>query len=441
MSFECRLKSAARPTSPVAPDTMLKTAERQAAKGLTEDARNLAIWLTLHFPELLEGWLLLIRLEAVRGDTRKAFAAFLKQLKRHPDQEAALVALAKAYRALGYLSKPIRLLQPFLEVPSESCLKHRSQAMSVLRDCMLASDSLEDLQKTVLSWSSEARTDQAYSQSIIGCPKDQLQTLSTKDVVIDPDLSSLEALVLIRFAASPPIPCAQRTLSGPVHVKPLADLLRGFTFEELAGQTGSGDQASLSGALAMPSPVLKRIRQTGAYIRAETTHLTKWQAALRDLPRPLVGLAWNETRAGLMLDDYRHLLDSLHGFSGTFLSVVRDNARHQLANFPRVTDCGQQFESLSDLSAVLSQVDLLIGPDGLPMHVAGAMGRPAALLTQPAHPWYWHANNGRSTWYPSVQVVRTKRFGRWSNLMPDVTEQLTLAIEALPTSRAFLASN
>ncbi|ASP32175.1 glycosyltransferase family 9 protein [Labrenzia sp. VG12] len=440
MSFECRLKSAARPQSPVAPDVMLQTAERQATKGLTEDARNLAVWLTQHFPDLLDGWLLLIRLEAVRGDTRKTFAAFLRQLKRHPDQKAALVALARAYRVLGYLSKPIRLLQPFLEVSSESCLKHRSQAITVLRDCMLASDSLEDLQKTVQSWSAETRTELSCDRSITGCPMDHLRALTTKDVVVDPSLSSLEALVLLRFSASPPCPAVQRTLLGPVHMKPLADLLQGFTFKELASQTGPGDQASLSSALAMPAPVLKQVRQTGAYFHADTRHVTRWQAALRDLPRPLVALAWNETRAGLMPDDYRHLLERLHGFGGTFLSVVRDNSRHQLTDLPRVVDCGRQFDSLTDLSAVLSQVDLLVGPDGLPTHVAGAMGRPTVLLTQPAHPWYWHANNGRSTWYPSVQVVRTKRFGHWSNLMTDVTETLALTIEALPASKAFQAS-
>ena len=432
---------------PKDPLVMLYLAESQAARGLLQEARTLAKRVTVRFPDFLAAWLLLIRIEAERGDTRKVFADFLLQIKQHPDRAAALISLAMAYRKLGYLSKPIRLLAAFLEKDAGPDELHRDQALTVLRDCMLASDSLDDLHKTVPLEIDNAGAPLSCSQPGTGCPKTILQALSEHDILIEPGLSSLEALVFLRFATHAPPASAQRILFAPSHLGSLTDLVDGFTFKALddtAGQdvfSGAVKPVSLTRAISLPSPVLRRVRQTGAYVFPRPKCREKWQAALRDLPRPLVALAWNEHRGGLMLEDYQHLLDQLHGFNGTMLSVVWDAGRHQLADWPRIIDCGRHFETLSDLSAVLSLSDLLIGPDGMPMHVAGAMGRPAALLTQPAQPWYWHANNGRATWYPSVQVISTRKFGHWATLMAKVTEPLAATIHALQTSDAYAASS
>lgn len=432
---------------PAHPLVMLYLAESQAALGLFQEARTLAMRLTVRFPEHLAGWLLLIQIEAKRGDTRKVFADFLLVTRRHPDKTAALIALAMAYRKLGYLSKPARLLRPLLEPTRATKAGHRIQARTVLRDCMLASDNLEDLHKAMTMQTGNADAPTQAGQSAIACPSVLLQSLAGNDVLIDPGLSGLEALVLLRFASRPSTSPTSRTLVGPPHLKPLQDLLTGFRFQPIDGDTrlqaptGPTEQTSLLSTLSLPPPVLRRVRQTGAYLFPDPSHQEKWQDALRDLPRPLIGLAWNETRAGLMLEDYQPLLDRLHGFDGTFLGVVRDNSRHQLKDLPRVVDCGRRIASLTDLSALVSQVDLLIGPDGLPTHVAGAQNRPAILLTQPAHPWYWHARNGRSTWYPSVQVICTRKFGHWSSLMTEVSDQIVSAIGALQTAKSSVASN
>lgn len=426
------------PTDPV---VMLFLAESQAAIGQVSEARALAKRLTLRFPGLLAGWLLLIRIDAQRGDTRKVFSEFLKQVKQHPDAQAALVSLAMAYRSLGYLSKPIRLLRPFLDDQATFKSRHRPQALTVLRDCMLASDNLGDLAKTL-----PGLDPAPAGGSPCGTGNDGLEISTGRDLLIDPALSSLDALVLLRFAVKPADGAKIGRVFGPAHMTPVAELLGVGTFEALDSQRGlqalavADAPVPLTAVVKLPPDRLVRGRQTGPYVQPDAARTEKWRQALRDFPRPLIALAWNDSRPGLMLEDYRPVLAGLDPFGGTFLSVMWDKARHQLAAWPDIVDCGRHFETLADLSALLGEVDMLIGPDGLPTHIAGAMERPASVLTRPASPWYWHAHNGQSTWYPSVRVLKTKRFGHWTSLMEELSGPLQAAILDLGPEHRELAS-
>jgi tetratricopeptide (TPR) repeat protein len=431
------------PTDPV---IMLFLAESQAATGQTREARALAKRLTLRYPGLLAGWLLLIRVEALRGDTRKVFSDFLQQVKKHPDKPAALVSLAMAYRSLGYLSKPIRLLQPFLEDNANANSQHRPQALTVLRDCMLASDSLENLAATIPDaalprwpFGEEAQEREEGAEA-------PGKSFTETDLLIDPTLSSLDALVLLRFASGSSSVSPRRRIFGAAHLAPVAELVDAGSFVAFDSPRGrqvlaeADDPVPLTAIVGLPHEQLMKRRQSGPYVRPDETRRRKWRDALHEFPRPIVALAWDGGPPGLMLEDYRPMLNACADFDGTFVSVMWDKARHQLSSWPDIIDAGKHFADLSDLSALLAEVDLLIGPDGLPVHVAGAMGRPAAVLTRPAHPWYWHANRGRATWYPSVQVFRSKRFGHWSSLMEDLSDPLQDLISGLPMEERILAS-
>jgi tetratricopeptide (TPR) repeat protein len=118
-------------------------AESQAALGLSSEARVAAKRLTVRYPRLLEGWRLLIGIEAVRGDITRVFSDYLQQIRQHPDKTAAVISLAITYRSLGHLVKACELLHPFLDESAGFPAVQRRHALSVLRDCLLASDQLE----------------------------------------------------------------------------------------------------------------------------------------------------------------------------------------------------------------------------------------------------------------------------------------------------------
>jgi hypothetical protein len=132
-----------------------------------------------------------------------------------------------------------------------------------------------------------------------------------------------------------------------------------------------------------------------------------------------------------MLDDYGSAFEDI---KGTLVSIMWDDARPQLAGWPEIIDAGIHFQSLADLAAVIAETDLIIGPDGIPLHVAGAMSKPGLLLTLPNWPWYWHNQDRVSSWYPSIRVLQTKAIGNWSKGIEDISPAIGDFCRALGTS-------
>jgi len=54
------------------------------------------------------------------------------------------------------------------------------------------------------------------------------------------------------------------------------------------------------------------------YARAPEDRREIWRCSLAGLPRPLIALAWDATRPGLLLEDYR---TAFSGFQGTLVSI------------------------------------------------------------------------------------------------------------------------
>lgn len=113
----------------------------------------------------------------------------------------------------------------------------------------------------------------------------------------------------------------------------------------------------------------------------------------------------------------------------SLVSSAWDSAREQLKDEEQIIDAGAHFRDLHDLTALLDACDLVIGPDSIPIHIAGSLGKPGIVLLDPAHPWYWHSVDGRSTWYPSIRVLKTRRFGHWVETLPEVAADINQVIQ------------
>jgi hypothetical protein len=91
-----------------------------------------------------------------------------------------------------------------------------------------------------------------------------------------------------------------------------------------------------------------------------------------------------------------------------------------------ITDLGSRFDpaSLTDLAGVLVNLDLLVGVDTAPVHLAGALGVPVWVLLATVPDWRWLLDTSDSPWYPTARLFRQRETGNWSNVFEEVAQAL-----------------
>lgn len=80
--------------------------------------------------------------------------------------------------------------------------------------------------------------------------------------------------------------------------------------------------------------------------------------------------------------------------------------------------------TVSQMSAQLKRMDLVVTIDNTLLHVAGAVGLPAiGLLSVPSY-WAWPMSGESSRWYPSVRLLHQTHPGQWQPVMGRLSELL-----------------
>ncbi len=90
------------------------------------------------------------------------------------------------------------------------------------------------------------------------------------------------------------------------------------------------------------------------------------------------------------------------------------------ATLPNVRPLPQPVADFDDTAAIVSLLDAVVSVDTAVAHVAGALGRPLALLLPFAADWRWATDAGRTDWYPTARLFRQHRAGEWSEPMAAV---------------------
>ncbi|MCK7615047.1 tetratricopeptide repeat protein [Roseibium sediminicola] len=138
------------------------------------------------------------------------------------------------------------------------------------------------------------------------------------------------------------------------------------------------------------------------YLSPDPERRALWEEALPADGRPRLGIYWDARAPGLLMD---HLREALADLPVHVISLQFDGSRHQLRSWPGVLDAGKALESVGDLVNLVDCLDMVAGPDGIPLHVAGALGRRGVALLQENHDWYWAGEGSHSSWYPSIERI------------------------------------
>ncbi|WP_269580939.1 tetratricopeptide repeat protein [Roseibium sp. Sym1] len=398
---------------PANPDHLIALANNAAATGQLTEALRYAERARTLFPDLMPAWLCYIKVKANRGEATDALRAFAPVAKSAKDRTDAILTLGTAYALAGEPDKTLQLLEPLLAETAQLKPPEKARLFGVLRDAYLSTGQID-------------KVPDLAGPSLHPGDGDLNRTLETAAMVIDPDLGNLEFMVLARFLGA-----TGRGLSTPVAgSSAISGLPRLFGYDTYLPNDAPGSTETLpeisggfpvSQLLGLPAQVRGGLTGKVPYLPVREDLRERWLDALAEFPRPWIGLAWNETAPGLTLEP---LLSALPMLPGTLVSTVWDHSRTQLSGRNGIIDAGRHIRQLEDLAALLSVLDLVIAPDGMVLHAAGAAGTPGLALIAHVPPWYWYAEDGRSLWYPSLEVIRAPHSGHWAMLLPDMAEQI-----------------
>jgi Flp pilus assembly protein TadD len=343
-------------------------------------------------PDHLPATDLFARLTLTRGAVPAGIETLSYYVRRHPKDPDAILALAGALRFVGRMPQALNFVDQALAIAPKHSLAHRLQI---------------DLLLTL------GRFGEAWLDSAVA-PAD-LPRL----IIAPKGTSTIDALVFGRFIADLPFDRTRIVAQAEPVVTRLLRRINRVALEEPDPE--ANENALLLHTLPAALGVERRaMKPAGRFLNPEPSFLERWRDALAEWPRPLIGVDWERFPPGLRAADVL----SIVGETGTVVSLADDPKRRQLADWPNVVDAGAHIRGADDLIAAMACLDAFIGPDGLPLHVAGALDLPGVAVSACGYPWHLAAEAGRSIWYSSLRVARQSVPGKWGDAAAAAKENL-----------------
>jgi hypothetical protein len=168
------------------------------------------------------------------------------------------------------------------------------------------------------------------------------------------------------------------------------------------------------------------------YLLPDPARVKKWRARLAGLPRPLVALAWagrpvhpNDANRSMTLDAFA----PLGGTGAHFIAIQKGPAAAQALNPPpglAITSLSDEIQDFDDTAAIFCIADLLISVDSSPIHLAGALGRPAWVMLPFLPDWRWLQHRADTPWYPTHRLFRQQNRGDWAGVVAEISRHLSV---------------
>jgi hypothetical protein len=166
------------------------------------------------------------------------------------------------------------------------------------------------------------------------------------------------------------------------------------------------------------------------YLTPDPARLARWRERLQGLKGPLVCLVWAGRPAHLN-DANRStdlpMLAPLAASGATFLSIQKGPSEGAAAAPPAgmsLVNLSPDIRDFDDTAAILAVADLLISVDSSPVHLAGALGRPAWVMLPFSPEWRWLVGREDTPWYPSVRLFRQSSPGDWPGVIQSMAQEL-----------------
>lgn len=168
------------------------------------------------------------------------------------------------------------------------------------------------------------------------------------------------------------------------------------------------------------------------FLSADPEKTRKWRAKLEAQgPGPYVGISWRGgTRAtrrqlrSVEPGEWRPIID----LPITLVSLQYGDCADDLSAFSRLGaelhHWPEAIEDYEETAALVSALDVVVSVCTAAVHLTGALGKVAHVLT-PAQPEWRYLDKGNTLpWYPSVVLHRQRSAGQWDGVMQSVAARL-----------------
>ena len=142
-----------------------------------------------------------------------------------------------------------------------------------------------------------------------------------------------------------------------------------------------------------------------------------------------IGIAWSGNKE-YFLDSYRSIpfkyfenILKLKNINFYKLSKdVRDEDKNKYEKFSNIIDLGNK--SLLEVAEYIKNLDLVISSDTSIIHLAGILNKKSILLLNYNSDWRWFADNNKTIWYPSIDIIKQEKFDSWSEVFVKLEKKI-----------------
>ena len=174
-----------------------------------------------------------------------------------------------------------------------------------------------------------------------------------------------------------------------------------------------------------------------SFLKADAGRVRFWRTRLSKLGAGVkIGISWRGglagTNASLRTVDLREWLPILHRSDCHFVSLQYGDSGADIAAMEKyglkITSWPEAIENFDETAALTASLDCIVSVCTSLVHLAGALGRPTAVLVPVIPEWVFGGADDTMPWYPSVTLFRQIELGEWGNPVRRVAASLSILL-------------
>jgi len=166
------------------------------------------------------------------------------------------------------------------------------------------------------------------------------------------------------------------------------------------------------------------------YLGVSEAEAAGWRRRLKTLPGPRIGIVWKGSpghpRDSVRSPGLTPFLPLLDFPRATFVSLQKDGGDKDLTALgtDAVVDPSAELDDFAATAALVQGLDLVVACDTAVGHLAGALGRPVAMLLPHVPEWRWLLERDDTPWYPTMRLFRQTAPGDWAGAVQKMTQYI-----------------